>query len=87
VTAWLEPYYQYANRIAVLSFLHSQKIAVRLLNIYFVGDISRKGWISPQTSDEWRPHLEQMESRLGLSSSVPFVNRLFLSTTEPETYY
>ena len=87
VASWLEPYYQYANRLAVLSFLHSQKITARLLNIYFVGDISRKGWTSPQTTEKWQPHLAKLESRLGLSSGhklTPFVHRLFLSVADPE---
>jgi hypothetical protein len=60
VTSWLEPYYQYANRLAVLSFLHDQKITARLLNIYFVGDIRHKGWISPQTTEEWQPRIKML---------------------------
>jgi len=87
VSSWLEPYYQYANRFAVLSFLHSQNIKARLLNIYFVGDINRKGWTSPQSTEEWHPHLVNLESHLGLSSGhklAPFVHKLFLNIADPE---
>jgi hypothetical protein len=83
----LEPYYQYANRLAVLSFLHSQKIPARLLNIYFVCDISRKGWTSPQTVEGWQLTPAMQESRLGLSSGhklMPFVHRLYLNIAGKE---
>ena len=84
---WFEPYYQYANRLAVLSFLHDQRIRARLLNIYFVGDFHHKGWTSPQTIDEWLPHLSQMESHLGLCSGHNlklFVSTLFLDVAPTE---
>jgi len=35
---WLNGYYQYCNRIAVLEFLNRQKVPTRLMFIYFVGD-------------------------------------------------
>ena len=35
VSSWLKPYYQYANHLSFLSFLHSQDIPSHLLNIYF----------------------------------------------------
>ena len=88
VSAWLEPYYQYANRLAVLSFLHSCNIPANLLNIYFIGDISRKGLTSPQTAKEWEPHIAHLESHLGISAEhklTPFVHNLFLSVASEQS--
>ncbi len=87
VASWLVPYYQYANRLAVLSFLHSHNIRANLLNIYFIGDIFHKGWTSPQNTEGWIPSLADLKSHLGISSGhklKPFVHDLFLSIASIE---
>ena len=42
---WLEPYYQLANRLAVLYFLEREEIAAHLVNLYFYDERERsRGW-------------------------------------------
>ena len=42
---WFGPYYQFCNRLAVLSFLLEQQIPAKLLFIYFLGDLFPTGII------------------------------------------
>lgn len=68
VENWLSPYYQYANRLAVLYFLMKAcdpPIPARLLSIYFYGD-QRQNEECPQSAKEWEPTLREMDDWLGI---------------------
>jgi hypothetical protein len=88
VTHWPEPHYQYANRLAVLSFLVRLPIKAKLLFIYFLGDKfpENRSEICPTTSHEWTPHLEAMERQIGWTMDNPLaehVHKLFLPVCPP----
>jgi hypothetical protein len=80
---WLAPYYQHANRLAVLYFLMQEcvpSVAARLLFIYFYGE-DRKGLVCPQSEQEWLPAIQKMTDWLGIDKHgklVPRVHYLFL---------
>ncbi|MEK7354780.1 MAG: hypothetical protein AABZ77_09770, partial [Chloroflexota bacterium] len=87
VDSWLSPYFQHANRLAVLSFLHRQRITTRLLNVYFVGDVNGQGRVSPQTRSEWLTPLKNQDDALGLSNGhalAPFVHKLLLNVASSD---
>ena len=64
---WFADYYQFANRLAVLSFLIRHGIPAKLLLIYFVGDVFPAGspQFCPTTQPEWEPYLADMEQHVG----------------------
>jgi len=66
--SWLEPYYQYANRLAMLGFLLRHGVGARLLFVYFCGE-DHDGWECPRTAAEWRKPLEKMGRHLGLAGT------------------
>ena len=75
---WLEPYYQYANRLAVLYFLMKEcepKIPARLLFIYFYGE-NRECIICPQNKEEWLATIKQMNERLGVDRGHQLMKRV-----------
>lgn len=63
---WLKKYYQLANHMYILYLLRSHGISVKLINIYFIGDLSSKNRISPQIEDEWSNALNKMKECIGL---------------------
>ena len=66
---WKKFYYQYANRLAVLHFLLGQRIAAKLLFIYFLGDKNPRlavGNRCPETKEEWQNSLDKQNEYLGL---------------------
>lgn len=88
VERWMNPYYQYANRLAVLSFLIRQGIKAKLLFVYFLGDKFPEGRAEtcPTTAQEWAPHLEAMEGQIGWTTDNPLVEhvyKLFLPVCPP----
>ncbi len=66
---WLDPYYQYCNRIAVQHFLSSHNIFASLLFIYFFGDKfqNNNGRICPENQRDWEDPLIKMYEHIGLS--------------------
>jgi hypothetical protein len=65
---WLDPYYQYCNRLTILHFLHKHDIPARLLFIYFCGDRHPKShWLCPKDEDEWATHLDALRAHVGLT--------------------
>lgn len=66
---WIEEYYQLANRIYILDLLKRNGIDAKLLNIYFVGDVSDKTRNSPKLAADWTPDLIKMKNYLGITSS------------------
>ena len=86
VKDWLGDYYQYANRLATLYFLHKGKVAARLVLIYFSGDGFPKDADEgpcecPQHKDGWKKALETQDKRLGLVDPhplTPYIHKVFL---------
>jgi len=73
---WCQPYYQYANRLAILHFLWREKIATQLLFVYFIGD-STPGKSCPPDAKGWLSALNEMKRHLGLDENSPFNNRIY----------
>ncbi len=57
---WTKPYYQYANRLAVLHFLSSHQVAALLLFVYFTGDRTPNR-TCPTSASGWRGPLNKMK--------------------------
>jgi hypothetical protein len=72
---WTAPYYQYANRLALLHFLAQQGVAARLLFVYFTGDAT-PGRTCPSSAAEWRPALNTMKNHLGLTGQSSLEQRV-----------
>jgi hypothetical protein len=81
---WLNGYYQYCNRIAVLEFLTRYKASARLMFIYFTGDKwpgENGNPICPKDSDGWQSALETRKAHVGLGQKhalAKLVNEVFL---------
>jgi hypothetical protein len=69
---WMTKYYQYANRLAWLTWLQSH-VPTRLVNIYFTNDEH-----APTTSEEWLSELVLVKMRMGVTASIPGAYDLFL---------
>jgi len=79
VDSWLTPYYQYANRLAVLNFFEMEcipKIPARLLFIYFFGDIREDSADCPQSTKRWKQINKEIHDWLGLPSNFIFQDRV-----------
>jgi len=75
---WLENYYQYANRLAVLHFLMNEcapLVNVRLLFIYFYGE-NRENLECPQNKQEWLPAIQEMNDWLGVDKNCELAKRI-----------
>ncbi|MFQ5401456.1 MAG: hypothetical protein ACE5E7_17895 [Anaerolineae bacterium] len=78
VENWLAPYYQYANRLAVLYFLMKEckpDIPAHLLFIYFYGE-NRDGLGCPQNKEGWLPTIDRMNDWLGVDPSSALMKRV-----------
>jgi hypothetical protein len=85
---WLNGYYQYCNRIAVLEFLNRYNAPARVLFIYFVGDkgseaVGERDYVRTCPADvaAWEPALEEQKAHVGLGDHHPLsdrVQKLFL---------
>jgi len=73
---WLEPYYQFANRLAVLYFLDREGIAAHLVNLYFYGERERSGWRCPQNASEWEEVIRNEEAWLGIRRDGGLMERV-----------
>jgi hypothetical protein len=83
---WLQPYYQYCNRLAALHFLIKHGIGARLIFIYFLGD-NRRNATCPKKEEEWNVELEKMYAHIGPLKNSALTNRihhLFLSVRVDE---
>jgi hypothetical protein len=63
---WMSTYYQHANRLAALAFLHSQGVPARLLSIFFVGDTPGGGRDCPASETDWEATLIAQATHIGL---------------------
>jgi len=75
---WLAPYYQYANRLAVLYFLMREcvpAVKTRLLFICFYGE-NREGCECPQSEQEWLPAIQRITDWLGIDKQSDLMQRV-----------
>ena len=75
---WLNGYYQFCNRVAVLYFLNQHGVPARLLHIYFLGDPRRT---CPCDQDGWQEALQLQEEHVGLPEGHKLegrIHKLFL---------
>ncbi len=72
---WTKPYYQYANRLALLHFLQQQGVSAHLILVYFKGDTNPKK-ICPANAAAWRPALDNMKKNLGLTGQSALEQRI-----------
>lgn len=79
---WMKPYYQMANRIAVLWFLNKRrgvKVPTHLLNIYFYGEhdemlnSKRK---TPHAKKDWSKPIEAQHKSIGLPAGHDLKDRM-----------
>lgn len=73
---WLRGYYQLANRLATLYFLHKNDIPARLILIYFLGDKFPRGGREPSRAKDWKKALDEQERHLGLPRRHPLKSRI-----------
>lgn len=85
VKRWLGPYYQFANRLAVLDFLRRQGIPAIGLFVYFLGDRFPEGdpAVCPATRKEWEDPLAVMYAHIGWTNAArntlkPLMRRAFI---------
>jgi hypothetical protein len=82
--AWLDGFYQHANRIAVLWHLIEHGEPGHLINVHFTGDVFPSGnFDCPADEAKWRGALDGREAHLGLPPHHPLSDRihsLFLPT-------
>ena len=72
---WMNGFYQFCNRLAVLGFLHDRGIAARLLYLYFTGD-AVPGGECPQDEAGWQGTLASQDAPLGLPEQHPLSGRV-----------
>lgn len=63
---WINGYYQYCNRLAVLDVMNRAGSAARLAYIYFYGDVGDKRRTCPASPSEWDDALRQQDAHVGL---------------------
>jgi len=76
---WTTPYYQFANRLALLYFLvEIHHVPARLLFVYFTGDDpeNESQRNCPKSEEGWRPELDAMKQELGLTGESPLEKRV-----------
>ena len=86
---WMQPYYQYCNRLAALHFLRENGIDAHLLLIYFVGDMQRGGQDIPVAEEGWATALADQDQHVGLQQGHPFeqwIHKIFLPVSGGEGY-
>ena len=63
---WMNPYYQYCNRVAALHFLISHNVASRLLFIYFCGDKGDLRRTCPPDRKGWEESIKELNRHIGI---------------------
>lgn len=61
---WMSGYFQYANRLAHLTFLKNHDVDAHLLFVYFLNDKDMRG---PSTVDEWHAAEDEAHEHLGIN--------------------
>lgn len=73
---WLNDYYQYCNRIAVLRLLVEHGVPARLLYVYFVGDKGDQRRTCPTDMSGWQSALVSLKAQVGLPRGHSLEERL-----------
>jgi hypothetical protein len=73
---WLNGYYQYCNRVAVMEFLNRHHVPARLMFIYFMGDKGDAGRTCPIDAAGWRGALDAQKAHVGLPQTHPVADRI-----------
>jgi len=73
---WLDGYYQYCNRIAVLHHLATHDAPAHLMWIYFTGDRGRGHRLCPKDELGWRKVLSERTLAIGLPDRHPLSGRM-----------
>jgi hypothetical protein len=71
--SWSQTFYQLANRIAHLNFLHARGVEAHLLLIGFINDKAMGG---PSDAEQWIAAYGAAEAALGLPESHPLSSRV-----------
>jgi hypothetical protein len=78
---WLKQYYQLANRLAFINFLHSQNINCSLLNVYFINGYSNKKGENKSVKDkeEWAEAIQEEYNYLGINDNArKYISEVFI---------
>ncbi len=80
---WLEPYYQYANRLSHLYLLRELNgLDAYLLFVYFVGDWTK----TPTSKGEWLRSIQEVKNTMGLPLNSDWlkshVKEVFIDTAD-----
>lgn len=74
---WTGPYYQFANRVAILHFLLARGLPTRLICLYFVGDRGFSGRNCPATPADWHDAVQNQKlAILGAHPDASIRNRI-----------
>lgn len=73
---WMQPYYQFCNRLAVLHVLNNAGSSARLLNVYFCGDVGNGRRTCPPSQAEWTEPLIRQERHVGLPADHSLKDRI-----------
>jgi len=72
---WLNKYYQYANRLAVLHFLNKNGINTNLLFVYFIGD-KNPGAYYPDSEEKWVQLNTDIHQHLEIDLDSPLLKKV-----------
>ena len=79
---WMQPYYQFCNRLAALYLMNLYKAPARLLFVYFTGDwVGQSSRKCPKTTDGWAQALARQDKHVALPNRHYLkgrVHKLFL---------
>jgi hypothetical protein len=73
---WMQPYYQFCNRLAVLHVMNKARSPARLLYVYFCGDVGNSGRTCPPSQAEWTEPLRSQERQVGLRADHGLKDRI-----------
>lgn len=83
---WHGTYYQHANRLAVVNFLHQHTVSARLVEVFFTGDQFPDSTFCPRHKAEWDALIEARRLTMGLPNEhklTPFEHQVFLPALTP----
>lgn len=72
---WLNKYYQYANRLAVLHFLNKNGINTNLLFVYFIGDKNPNNYC-PESEEKWIKMNSDIHIHLDIDLGSPLMKKV-----------
>lgn len=77
---WAGGYYQFANRLALTTFLNREGVPATLVELFFTSDRFPDDTYCPGCEEDWKPLLEARRLTLGLSAeaTTQFVADVFL---------